>query len=488
MTALLLTALLWHAGIPARATLAQTPPGAAKQQPQPPSGMPPAAPPAVTPPYQPEVSDPMLAPIPPAPVQVRSWDEALALLRQNSTDLRTALAQVESATGQRRVALSGLLPNLSGSLSVQYNVLNPSVTPFLGGGIGGGTGGGVTGGTGNLATTSPLGTGVLTASLPLFDLHAIQSLRAANSSRRASELSLGETRRQLTAALARALARVASAERLAEVNRVNLRSALERLALTQRRLELGAGTQLDVIRLQQDSETARAAVVSGDETLRQARDSLGLVLGLEKPVGLARDVSLEPMLQRGREECRRLENVGARPDLAASRARQEAAERSVSAALAQYWPTLDAQSTTLALTVTPGFAQVPVWNIGAVLTIPFFTGGANEGLVEQARAQEETARQDVVSRQRAASVEVQQTRRAVEVARAEHEIAIRARELAAENDRLTRRSFEVGTGTSQDLVVSAAALRQTELNLVVREFQLSQARIEEYLAEAACDW
>ncbi|WP_395815750.1 hypothetical protein [Archangium minus] len=50
----------------------------------------------------------------------------------------------------------------------------------------------------------------------------------------------------------------------------------------------------------------------------------------------------------------------------------------------------------------------------------------------------------------------------------------RACEHAAENDRLTHRAFEVGAGTSQDLVVS--------------EFQLFQARMGAFLAEAACDW
>lgn len=481
MTALLLTALLWHANPPAGATLAQAGPGAAAQQQQ-------QQPTAVPPPFQPEVSDPMLAPVPPAPVQVGSWDEALALLRQRSTDLRTALARVEAAAGQRRAALGGLLPTVGGTVSVQYNVLS-STTPILGGGIGGGgTGGGVTGGTtGDFKTTSPLGTAVLTAAVPLFDLRALRNLRAADATREAAGLSLDETRRQLTGALSRALARVASSERLAEVNRVNLRAALERLALAQRRLELGAGTQLDVIRLRQDAESARSAVVSGDESLRQARDALGLVLGMDGPVGLTRDVSLEELLQHGQRECRRLENVEARPDVAAARAQLEAAERSVSAARAQYWPTLEAQSTALALTVDPGFARVPVWNIGAVLTLPFYTG-ERAGLVQQARAQAETVRQDVVSRQRAVSVEVAQTRREVDVAQAEQEIAARARELAAENDRLTRRAFEVGTGTSQDLVVSAAALRQAELNLVVSQFQLFQARIEAFLAEAACDW
>lgn len=483
MNAFLLTALLWHASPPAGAKLAQTGPGATPAQQQ----QPPQQPAAVPPPFQPEVSDPMLAPVPPAPVQVGSWDEALALLRQRSTDLRTALAQVEAAAGARRAALGGLLPSLGGTVSVQYNVLGPT-TPLS---VGGGTGGGITGGgggtTGNFTTSTPLGTAVLTANVPLLDLRALRTLRAADSTRRAAELSLDETRRQLTGALARALARVASSERLAEVNRVNLRSALERLALAQRRLELGAGTQLDVIRLRQDSESARSAVVSGDESLRQARDALGLVLGTNEPVGLTRDVSLEKLLQSGQQECRQVQNVDARPDVAAARARLEAADRTVSAAEALYWPTLDAQSTAVALTTDPGFARVPVWNIGAVLTLPLYTG-ERAGRVQQARAQAETVRQEVVSRQRAVSVEVTQARREVDVAQAEQEIAARARELAAENDRLTRRAFEVGTGTSQDLVVSAAALRQAELNLVVSQFQLFQARIEAFLAEAACDW
>ncbi len=476
MTALLLTALLWHAGVPAGAPLAQTGPGAAPQQPT-----------AVSPPFQPEVSDPLLEPVPPAPVQVGSWDEALELLRQRSTDLRVALAQVESAAGLRRAALAGLLPTVGGSAGVQSNVLDPS-TPFIGGGIGGGgIGGGVGGGDGP-RPTSPLGTATVTASVPLFDWSALQSLRSASASRRAAELSLEETRRQLTGELARALARVASSERLSEVNRVNLRSALERLALAQRRLELGAGTQLDVIRLRQDAESARSSVVSADNSLQQARDTLALILGQEQPVGLARDVSLEELLNGGQRECRSLQSLEERPDLAASRAQLEAAGHDVSAARAQYLPTLEAQSTVVAFTVEPGFARVPVWNIGAVLTLPFYEGGARGGRVRQARAQEETARQQVVERQRGASVEVRQTRREVDVARAGLEISTRARELAAENDRLTRRAFEVGTGTSQDLVVSAAALRQAELNLVVSEFQLFQARIEAFLVEAACDW
>ena len=429
-------------------------------------------------PLQPEVSDPMLVPVPAAPLVVGSWDEALGYLRQRSTDLGLAQAQVEAAVGQRRVSLAALLPTLNGSVAVQYNLLGATTlgttTPV-------GTGTGYT-------TTSPLGTGTLAATLSLIDLRSFQSLRSANASRQAAERSLEETRRQLTRTLAQLLAQVASSERLSDVNRVNLRSALERLALAQRRLELGAGTKLDVIRLQQDAQTARASVVSGDESLRQARDALGLVLGLDRPVGVPRDISLEQLFEQGQRECHKLSSVAERADQAAARARLEAAGHAVSAARASYLPTLEAQSTAVAVTVDPGFARVPVWNIGVVLSLPFYDGGARAGYVLQARAQEETARQNAVVLERSADVEVRRTQRGVEVARTQQDIATQARGLAEENDRLTRRSFEVGSGTSQDLVVSATALRQAELNLVVSEFQSFQARIEAFLAEAACDW
>ena len=467
------------------ALLAQAPsaPGARPAPaPQPPPTSQPSPAEASTLPAAPEVSDPLLTPVDAAPVQVNSWDEALGILRQRSTDLFSAQARVEAAVGQRRVALASLLPTLSGSVGVQYNLLGATIAQ-----VGGGAAVG-NGGTAGFTTTSPLGTGSLAAAVPIINVQGLYALRSADATRDAARFSLEETRRQLTRSLAQILAQVASSERIADVNRVNLRSALERLQLARRRLELGAGTRLDVIRLEQDAESARNSVVSGDESLRQARDTLGQLLGERQPVGLDKRVSFEELLERGQKECRALPDVRERPDQAAARAQVTAAERSVSATRSQYLPTLQAQSSVLAFTVDPGFARVPIWNIGAVLTLPFYDGGVRGGLVRQARAQEELAEQNAEALERSATTEVRRVRRGVEVAQEQQRIATRTRDLAEENDRLTRRSFEVGAGTSQDLVVSAAALRQAELNLVVSELQFFQARIESFLVEAACDW
>ncbi|NMO19666.1 TolC family protein [Pyxidicoccus fallax] len=467
-----------------------TPPGAAGGTPPRPTPGTAPGPDEPTPP-QPEVSDPLLAPVPPAPVQVSSWEEALNLLKQRSTDLRTALARVETAAGLRRIALAGLLPTITGNVSAQYNVLNPDAV-FIGGGtggIGGGIGGGTGGGDGEaLRPTNPPVVGTLTATQPLFNLQAITALGTAREAERTASLSLAETRRQLTGALAQGLVGVSARERLAEVSRVNLRSALERLALAQRRLELGAGTRLDVVRVQQDAESTRVLVVTNDEQLRQARESLGLALGTPGAVGLARGVDLEALLRQARRDCHRLEDLNSRPDLAAARSRLVVAERQVTEVKTTYVPTLALTSNVLALTVEDGVAEVPVWNVGAALVLPFYEGGAREGRLRQTRAEAEVARQDVVELERNVTVEVAQARRGVEVATAARDIAARERDLAEENDRLTRRSFEVGTGTSLELIQTAATLRQAELQLVVREFELEQARVEAFLAEASCEW
>ncbi len=435
------------------------------------------------------VSDPLLTPVPPAPLQVATWDEALTLLRQRSTRLYTALAQVESAAGAQRVALAALLPSLTGTVAVEYNVLNPSATPLFGGGGGGnGVGGGIGGGAQPPNLTQPPFLGLLNASLPLFSLPSIVALGTAREARRSATLSLAETRRQLTSALAQSLVQVSAQERLAEVNRVNLRTALERLTLTERRFELGAGTRLDVVRAQQDAETARNLVVQGDETLRRARETLGLVLGIPQGVGLAKGVQLDALLQQAQHDCQRLESLDRRADIAVARSRRTLAERQVSEVQAAYAPSLALTSSTLALTVKDGFAKVPVWNIGASLVLPFWDGGVREGQLRQTRAGVEVAKQGLLELERTATVEVVQARRAVEVADAAVRIAARGRALAEENDRLTRRSFEVGTGTSLELIQTASDLRQAELLLVVRQFELEQARVAALLAEAACDW
>jgi len=421
----------------------------------------------------------MLTPVPPAPQQVGSWDEALKLVKERSTDLRGAEASVERAEGRWRQALASLLPNARATASAAHDILNPDtpVGVFATSNL-----------EGRVPTTPIVGVATATLTQSLIDVGAWRGLSSASASERSAVASLQDTRRRLTLGLARALVATVAAERAAELNRVGLLQALERSALAQRSFELGASNQLDVVRVNQDVALARGALVSGDEQLRRAREALGLALGLGAPMGVATDFNLSGLLEDARRACVALEDPQSRPDLVAARAQVDAARDSRRQASAGYLPTLGLQSSLQAVTTDPDFGRFSTWSISAVLTVPLWEGGLRGGLVRERAGIEKQAEQTLEGSRRDVSVEVAQARRSVEVAEALVKTAAESRELADRTDRLTRRSYEVGRGSSLELVQSGAALRQAELTLALREFELVQARLDAFLTEARCDW
>lgn len=434
--------------------------------------------------FEGRVDDPMLAPMSPAEEQVGTWEEALSLVRERSTDLRRAESQVTRARGQWRQSLSGLLPNANLSGGVAVDLLNPS-NPVV---SGGGSVGSIAGGGGGITPTTPLGSANASVNLALVDVAAWQGLAAANAAEDASKASLQDVHRRITQGLAQVLVSTVAAERAAELNRVGLRQALERHALATRSLELGASTQLDAVRVAQDVAVAREALVAGDEALRRAREALGIALGREGPVGVSPDFNLDGLISATQQQCAPLSALTERRDLVASAKRLEAAERSRSAARAGYLPRLGLQSSAFGLTTSPGPGRILTWNLAAVLTVPLWEGGRREGLVQERQADVEVAEQTYEQARRDLSVEAARSRRGVDVAEDLLRTAVEARELADQTDRLTRRSFEVGRGSSLELVQSGAALRRAELAVALREFELVQARLDAFLTEAKCDW
>jgi multidrug efflux system outer membrane protein len=74
----------------------------------------------------------------------------------------------------------------------------------------------------------------------------------------------------------------------------------------------------------------------------------------------------------------------------------------------------------------------------------------------------------------------------VGVRQAAREVARREVELAKRIDDRTRDGYAQGLGTSLDLVTSAQALRQAEIDLAVLDFQVAEARADAVLTNAEC--
>lgn len=433
-------------------------------------------------PKPPDVEDPMLTPMPRAQIEIATWQEALVHVRARSSDLHVALAEVERAEGQWRVALAGALPSLNVGAAYTHNLITKPSLQFS------------RDGAGNLVPR-PVDVpfpdylnGSATLVQPIFAPRAWYAIGTARRTEQAAQISVDEAKRKIAIAVASAVVSVVTSERIAELNRLGLLNALRREALAVRRNALGSATGVDVVRARQDVQAARTTLVAGDEALRQAREALGLALGLPNAVGVSPNTDLRGLEADASSSCKPLGEIDARPDVAALQKNLEVARRARTDVKLQFSPTVNLQSAAQTTTVNTGAAPNTTWNIQAVLSVPLFEGGARYGNLRVTGAQELQAAERLEAQRRVATIEVARARRAVSVAEDRQKVAAAARDLAAENDRLTRASYQEGRGTSLELVVSAQALREAEIQLALRDFDVVQARVQAVLALSTCPW
>ncbi|MFT3763934.1 MAG: TolC family protein [Minicystis sp.] len=456
---------------------AQPPPGGQKAPPAAPAGkaaapaQPPAAGPAnQAPPAAIAVDDPLLAPVPPPPRVLGSWREALTLISARSVNLANAVQEVSRAEGAARVALAGALPTLNATGTLSHQILFQPAT-FS-----------------SMYSANPSVQGQLTASLPILAPRAWYGIKTAGMSVDSAKLSVEDKQRTVLAGVANAIVAVFTAERVAEINRVSLKSSLERLDLTRRKFRLGDGTQLDVLRAEQDAATTRATLVTGDESLRQSREALGLALGFNEAYGVPPSISLNEIEQAVASVCAP-GTLDQRADVRRLKNELEITKRAITDAWLAFSPTATLSSTLgVANSVSTISGGNATWSIQAVINVPLWEGGARYGNLKTTRAASEVAKNSLDAALRSASIEVSQALRSVAVAEQSRQVSEQSRDFAREAARLAQRAYEVGTGTSFDLVDTAQKQRAAELDLAVKEFQLIKARISALLAASACKY
>ena len=447
--------------VPALASLVLTS-ATTSAQPPPPPAAPPAQPPAIT------INDPGLAPVPPPPRVLSSWKEALSIIASRSADLATAVQEVRRSQGAARQALAAALPTINATGTLNHQLLFKPAEfqkAFI---------------------VNPTLQGQIQASMPILAPRTWYAARTASLAVDSSKLSVEDKYRTVLAGVADAIVAVFTAERVAEINRVSLRSSLERLDLTQRKFRLGDGTKLDVLRAEQDSAATRSTLVTGDESLRQAREALGLALGFREAFGVPPSISLNEIEQAVATVCSS-GTLEQRADIKQSRNDLEVAKRGITDAWLAFSPSAQLSSTLAVANQTSSLsASNATWSIQALVTIPIWDGGARYGGLKIAHVNAEQAKIKLEVTLRAATFEVAQAVRGVAVAEQSRQVSQQSRDLAREAARLAQRAYEVGTGTSFDLVDTAQKQRAAELDLALKEFQLIKARIGALLAASSC--
>jgi outer membrane protein TolC len=434
------------------------------------------------------VSDPMLVAVPPAPRELKTWQEALDLVKARSTDLKTQYDTIIVAEANERIALAAILPQIGTGLapvggtgthnfvtntSTQIVGLNAQNQPIYG------------------STTSPIESyAAASAQLQqtIINLEQFYAVGTAHQATWGNKLTYEDMRRTIAQSVANDIIGVVTAERVAELNRNGLKQSLERLDLTVRKQRLGAATGLDVVRAQQDVESARTTLVTGDESLRKAREALGLAVGIPTEVGVPADIQVGNLEHDATNSCRAAASVDERADIRAARAKVNYQDRLVTDVWLQFLPVFNAQTSVSTVSYPTGITPMPQWNIQGTLSWNLFDGGIRYAELQSQRAQLDQANQALESQRRNALIQVEQAKRAVTVAEDQLKVADRARALAVQVDMLTQSAYREGQLTSLDLVTAAAARRQAEINFALDEFNLVSARVAAILALANCKW
>jgi multidrug efflux system outer membrane protein len=251
--------------------------------------------------------------------------------------------------------------------------------------------------------------------------------------------------------------------------------------LVQLRFEQGDATALDVFQQRQQVAATRALLPPARAQVGANRQRLAALLATDADALDLGDDAL-PVAVPLPPPWRLPSDVDAvvqdRPDLAAARARVDAARARTTAAWLAFLPklTLQANAGTQAVHVTETTSQ-GIWTAGAGLSIPLFSAGRNLASLRQAEASErasaESLRQLGHARTAAvlqASIQEDELSQQVQATQAQADAAVQALDEA-------RSQYTAGLVTFQAVLLAQQAVLQSELSLIAARRNLLGARI-----------
>ncbi|MBB5014822.1 TolC family outer membrane protein [Rehaibacterium terrae] len=255
--------------------------------------------------------------------------------------------------------------------------------------------------------------------------------------------------------------------------RAEERAVKRQLDQAEKRLEVGLSPITDVHEARARHDSARAAAISAETALDDAREALAEITGraLYGLKGLGPDFRPTAPTPEDAEAWVKLA-LGQNPALRSRLLALQAADHDIGTARAGHLPTLSASvrrfdtatwGETTSNTVTfPSTSARDNTTVGLTLTVPLFAGGATQARVRQAIHSRDAIADQYEQEQRAV---IRQTRNAYRSLLAGlSEIDARQQALVSARSALeaTEAGFEVGTRTIVDVLISQQQLYQAQ--------------------------
>ena len=399
------------------------------------------------------------------PRLVRLIDTALA----HNQDLAAALANIEAARAQARIASAALLPEIDASGGLTHA---------------GGDGKYLSGAATKGDLYSAQG-GVAAYELDLFG-HVRSAAAASRAQYLASEAGGRATRLSLIASVANAWTAYAADASLLRIARDTAANARQSVALTRARVEGGVAPLADQRKAELTLHQAEADMAAQTTALAQDVNALRLLVGA--------DIPPETLPASIEDASAHLAQVPAglssavllrRPDVMQAEYSLRAAHAEVDVARAALFPKIS-------LTGVAGVASLALSNLftggafafdaGGTLSYPIFRAGAGRAGLRAAKAQRDAALAAYRKSIESAFADTANVLARQGTIEAQTTAAAAARDAAAENYSLTQARYEGGIGTWLDALSAQQTLYSAQKSLVAVQLARANARVGLYRA------
>ena len=268
---------------------------------------------------------------------------------------------------------------------------------------------------------------------------------------------------------------------LVQVQEESLKLSERRLEEARTRKEVGAGTQMDVLRLQVALENAQAQLINGRQGLILARANLNHIMGERVTAALEIAPLKEAEWQKeGKRDSLSSAMSRARahnPSLQSLRESMAAAEFNLATARGSRHPQLAgsvsySRNNEVFDRVYQGLDQNYRLNFGLSLTYGILDWGLKLANIDRNRAALETRRMEVEQQEREIELAVETAD--LELARLDKilEIAARTVELAQEDLRLAEERYQVGKARLLEVLDAQVGFIEARSNLVSSRYDL----------------
>lgn len=397
---------------------------------------------------------------------------------EGSFDLQVARSRIAEADAVVTQRLAPLLPTLTWDNSIKTAPLDSLGFQF---GSGGGSGMNPNAPTPPELYYTASSTLNLGVEIDLTGRNVLEH-RAAKNDRRATKEDLAAEQQRLATQVVSAYYNVVAAHAQLDVVRRQVTTNERLLEVTQVQFDAGQANAVHVLQQRQQVAATKTLLPKANMQLRAFEHQLAVLLG--EPPGRKIDAAnVLPGLPPKPGVGTPIELQHTRPELRAMNHRLDAAAKRTKVTRRAFVPSLrlQGQAGVQGLHINDWISQ-NFWNVGAVLSVPLFTGGATYGRMRQAAASERTAAHRLSQATLAAMQQVEDA-----LMREEHQteaLALHREQLQAASQAFDESTRRYTAGLSQYLTVLTAvgSAQQAELSVITAQRDLLAARISLYSA------